>query len=267
MGLFDVVKSVFNFFCAPTAERPPDQQHQLQPQHYQQQQQYQPNKWQQPVSHPAKPPVQHAYPPTSPKPPASRPQKHEDQNQLNQQNDFYLSLRAQANEAGDRMARCFEESQQAFTNGSKARAKELSNEGKNHKAVMEGLNRQASEWIFTENNKDSMPGEVDLHGLYVKEAIAFTDRAIQEARSRGDSEIHLIVGKGLHSRSGAKIRPAVEDLMSKYQLNAVLDPDNGGVLIVQLSAGGGASPGRKRGWGADEISRRIEKDDEGCTIM
>lgn len=40
-----------------------------------------------------------------------------------------------------------------------------------------------------------MPGEVDLHGLYVKEAIAFTDRAIQEARSRGDSEIHLIVGE------------------------------------------------------------------------
>lgn len=46
------------------------------------------------------------------------------------------------------MARCFEESQQAFTNGSKARAKELSNDGKNHKAVMEELNRQASEWIF-----------------------------------------------------------------------------------------------------------------------
>ncbi|KAF4599559.1 hypothetical protein EYR40_006653 [Pleurotus pulmonarius] len=268
MGFFGVLKSVFNFFCAPSTERPPDQHQQ---QHYQQQQQHQPNKWQQPVSHPAKPPphhaqppVQHAYPPapTSPKPPASRPQKHEDQNQINQQNDFYLSLRAQANEEGDRMARCFEESQQAYTSGSKARAKELSNEGKNHKAVMEELNRQASEWIFTENNKDSMPGEVDLHGLYVKEAIAFTDRAIQEARSRGDSEIHLIVGKGLHSRSGAKIRPAVEDLMSKHQLKAALDPDNGGVLIVQLSAGG-ASPGRNRGLGADEISRRIEKDDEG----
>ncbi|KDQ27813.1 hypothetical protein PLEOSDRAFT_1041528, partial [Pleurotus ostreatus PC15] len=190
-----------------------------------------------------------------------------DQNQLNQQNDFYLSLRAQANEAGDRMARCFEESQQAFTNGSKARAKELSNDGKKHKADMEELNRQASEWIFTGMFLTFMPGEVDLHGLYVKEAIAFTDRAIQEARSRGDSEIHLIVGKGLHSRSGAKIRPAVEDLMSKHQLKAALDPDNGGVLIVQLSAGGSASPGRNRGWGADEISRRIEKDDEGCTIM
>jgi hypothetical protein len=34
-----------------------------------------------------------------------------------------------------------------------------------------------------------------LHGLYVKEAISFTDRSIEEARRRGDSEIHLIVGQ------------------------------------------------------------------------
>ncbi|KAG5221349.1 Ornithine decarboxylase antizyme [Salix suchowensis] len=76
-GAFRRGEKRLQFLLCPTAERPPDQQHQLQPQHYQQQQQYQPNKWQQPVSHPAKPPVQHAYPPTSPKPPASRPQKHE----------------------------------------------------------------------------------------------------------------------------------------------------------------------------------------------
>ena len=82
--------------------------------------------------------------------------------------------------------------------------------------------------------QDSAPYEVDLHGLYVKEAIAYTDRAIQEAKQRGDSEVHLIVGafrvrlpssprvltrptagKGLHSRNGAKIKPAIEDLMRK----------------------------------------------------
>ena len=32
------------------------------------------------------------------------------------------------------------------------------------------------------------------HGLYVREAISQTERAIQEAQARGDSEIHLIVG-------------------------------------------------------------------------
>ena len=45
-----------------------------------------------------------------------------------------------------------------------------------------------------ENNTDSQPGEIDLHGLYVKESIEYTDKAILEAQRRGDSEIHLIVG-------------------------------------------------------------------------
>ena len=48
-----------------------------------------------------------------------------------------------------------------------------------------------------ENNTDSAPGEVDLHGLYVKEAVEYTDRAIQDAQRRGDGEIHLIVGTSL----------------------------------------------------------------------
>ena len=39
-----------------------------------------------------------------------------------------------------------------------------------------------------------MPEEVDLHGLYVKEAITYTDQSIAEARARGDKEIRLIVG-------------------------------------------------------------------------
>jgi DNA-nicking Smr family endonuclease len=39
-----------------------------------------------------------------------------------------------------------------------------------------------------------MPGEVDLHGLYVKEAITYTDQSVAEARARDDREIRLIVG-------------------------------------------------------------------------
>ena len=42
--------------------------------------------------------------------------------------------------------------------------------------------------------QDSKSGEVDLHGLFVKEAIERTDEAIQAAQQRGDTEIQLIVG-------------------------------------------------------------------------
>jgi DNA-nicking Smr family endonuclease len=48
--------------------------------------------------------------------------------------------------------------------------------------------------------QDSQQYEIDLHGLYVKEAIVHTEQAIREARQRGDPAVHLIVGAyfGLH---------------------------------------------------------------------
>ena len=95
-----------------------------------------------------------------------------------------------------------------------------------------------SPWLPTARIQDSKPGEVDLHGLYVKEAIRFTDKSIVEARARGDKQIHFIVGayslflfvasvwtsshntraegKGLHSNNHiAKLKPAIEELMQK----------------------------------------------------
>jgi len=146
------------------------------------------------------------------------------------------------------MGRAFEESERAYENGDGARAKQLSEEGKRFKGEMENLNLQAADWIyhgktqfytlqhiliFAANNTDSAPNEVDLHGLYVKEAIARTEQAVEAAQQRGDSNIHLIVGrfalfyvlliwtggvvgKGLHSQDHvAKLKPAIEDLMVK----------------------------------------------------
>jgi len=114
------------------------------------------------------------------------------------------------------MGRCFDESKRAYEAGDGARAKQLSNEGKAHKAEMESLHAQAAQWIFVENNTDSQPGEVDLHGLYVKEAIQYADKAIQEAKARGETTVRLIVGKGMHSRDGrGKLGPAIEQVMEK----------------------------------------------------
>ncbi|KAG9316664.1 hypothetical protein JVU11DRAFT_2722 [Chiua virens] len=64
---------------------------------------------------------------------------------------------------------------------------------------MEGLNAEASALIFRHTRQDSKPGEIDLHGLYVKEAVSYVEKSIQEARQRGDAEIRLIVGKWLPS--------------------------------------------------------------------
>ena len=48
---------------------------------------------------------------------------------------------------------------------------------------------------FLSPHQNRKPGEVDLHGLYVKEAVARTDQALQSAKARGDTHLNLIVGK------------------------------------------------------------------------
>ena len=68
-----------------------------------------------------------------------------------------------------------------------------------------------------ENNQDSPRGTIDLHGLYVKEAIERTEKAIAESQRQGMDELRVIVGKGIHSQGHvAKIKPAVQDLMRKW---------------------------------------------------
>ncbi|TFK94557.1 DUF1771-domain-containing protein [Polyporus arcularius HHB13444] len=205
----------------------------------------------------------HASPPSSP---PSRPWSpgRPDPNQVNQHNEHYVGLRARANAAGDEMARNFDEAHKAYESGDGARAKELSNAGKAAQQEMERLNEEAAAWIFRENNTDSKPGEVDLHGLYVKEAIRYADQSIQEARARGDSKIHFIVGKGLHSTNHvAKLKPAIEELIQKHGLVAELDEHNAGVLIVNLD---GQQSGRGPVLGPDELTRSLERKDE-CVIM
>ncbi|KAF9478631.1 Smr-domain-containing protein [Pholiota conissans] len=232
----ELLKGLFNLFCgvaSPPPEKPSVQQSQYPPPS---QPQWQPA----PHHHPAPPHSPHPHTP------------YQDANQVNQSNEHYVSLRAQANEHGDQMAKAFRESHEAYARGDGALAKQLSNEGKEHQRKMEQLNKQ-----------DSKPGEIDLHGLYVKEAISRADDAIQRAKHNGEAQINFIVGKGLHSSGGvAKIKPAIEELIQKYQLTAQLDPTNAGVLIVYLQA----APGQ-RSIGADEISRRIERNEESCTIM
>lgn len=133
------------------------------------------------------------------------------------------------------MGQCFQRSREAYQSGNGALAKELSDQGKAHQKEMARLHWEAGEWIFNENNKHRIPGEVDLHGLYVKEAVMYVDRTIKEARQRGDRRVHFIVGKGLHSADGtAKLKPAIEEYVQKQQLVAETDPRNYGVLVVIL---------------------------------
>lgn len=72
---------------------------------------------------------------------------------------------------------------------------------------------------MTDNNQKQPRGTIDLHGLYVKEAIEQTEKAIADGQRSGLDELRVITGKGIHSKNHqAKIKPAVEGLMRKCVL-------------------------------------------------
>ncbi|KAF8556379.1 DUF1771-domain-containing protein [Imleria badia] len=149
--------------------------------------------------------------------------------------EAYATLRARAKQEGDLMAQYFQQSKEAYERRDRARAKLLSEEGKRHATKMEKLNAQASATIFKENNQDKAACEVDLHGLYVKEAIAYSQQAIADAGRRGDSEIRLIVGQGNHSEGGvSRLKPAIQESMQERGHRVEVDPRNPGVLLVRL---------------------------------
>lgn len=165
-----------------------------------------------------------------------------DDNNVNAQNPQYKDLRNRARSEGDKMAHCFRASKTAYQRGDGAQAKQLSDEGHFHQHQMEQLNAQAVQWIYAANNADSPPGTIDVHGLYVKEALAKVDEVIRQAQAQNFPQLRIIVGKGIHSKDHVShIRPAVEDMLHKYQIAAHVDPKNRGVLVVDMQAPRGGS--------------------------
>jgi hypothetical protein len=133
-----------------------------------------------------------------------------------------------------------EQSQQAYKSGDGAGAKQLSNQGKAHDAKMDDYNRQASEYIFRENNA---PGridedEIDLHGQFVEEAERILEQRIRADQQRGIVHLYAIVGKGNHSTGGVqKIKPKVEELCQELGLRYHTDEENEGRIFINLQGG------------------------------
>ncbi|KAL7752051.1 hypothetical protein RI367_002580 [Sorochytrium milnesiophthora] len=157
--------------------------------------------------------------------------------------------------------RCFEASRAAYARGDKAEAKLLSDKGKEHGVNMERYNQMAADeaFAFHNNSRQDNLAELDLHGLYVKEALQRVGQHIQRCKKAGVKQTVLITGRGKHSADGlAKIRPAVEQLMHDERLRATPGVPNEGCILVEFDV----APGQV-GWGAllDNLLRG------GCRIM
>jgi len=152
----------------------------------------------------------------------------------------YNQLRSLAHAAHAKRNSCYERSRAAYTSGQKALAKELSVEGKEYDRIGEKYHRQARDYIFDVNNSGRPDDEIDLHGLYVQEAMEILGSQIHAEQARGGTGLKVIVGKGNHSNGGIqRIKPAVKDLCRELNLQFFTSENAGEMHISLIPVDGG----------------------------
>lgn len=120
----------------------------------------------------------------------------------------------------------------------------MSQQSKKHAAAADNYNKQASEFIFRENNAvGKVAGDtLDLHGQFVEEAEEILEQRIRYAKSTGQTHLHVIVGKGNHSPGHVqKIKPKVEQMCRELGLQEHTE-HNEGRIYIDLTGGNAPPP-------------------------
>ncbi|KAI0486953.1 DUF1771-domain-containing protein [Xylaria cf. heliscus] len=146
-------------------------------------------------------------------------------------------LRRQAWAMVNSRTSCMQRAHEAYQRGDGAAAKELSNEGKRQAAKADDLFKRASKIIFDANNNGTQPDAIDLHGLYVADAVKRVEERVIKDRSEGKTHLHVIVGQGIHSVDHIqRIKPAIEQLCENLGLEYATE-ENAGRIYVNLQGG------------------------------
>ncbi|XP_024542711.1 polyadenylate-binding protein-interacting protein 7 [Selaginella moellendorffii] len=134
--------------------------------------------------------------------------------------DSYHQLRKDAIKASRLMSRHARSAATAFQRGDHHRAKELSRQSRQERALAEKLNLEAAAEIMKLRNQEAaLPaGTIDLHGLHVREAVAVLQQRLAELEDQISSSLHrshltVITGTGSHSRDGPAIPTAVTNFL------------------------------------------------------
>ncbi|KAI4866945.1 hypothetical protein F4820DRAFT_415516 [Hypoxylon rubiginosum] len=127
---------------------------------------------------------------------------------------------------------------------------------------MDEYNKQASDYIFRENNAVGRVADdtIDLHGQFVEEAEDILEQRIRYAQQHGQTHLHVIVGKGNHSTDHVqKLKPRVEQVCRELGLQYATE-ENSGRIYVNLQGGEAIMPplpppGQHGGYGHSGESR------------
>lgn len=144
-------------------------------------------------------------------------------------------FRKQADEHAKLRGKYFDESQAAFKKGDKAEAKVLSDKGKAEAEKMKEANKKAADLVFKSKNKNQPPDSIDLHLLYVEEAIERTEARLEEVRKQKGDHLIVIHGAGHHSKDNKQlIKPAVVKMLNEKGIKFKENTPNIGCIYVEL---------------------------------
>jgi DNA-nicking Smr family endonuclease len=140
------------------------------------------------------------------------------------------SLRKKAHQLQCKALEASKQSQWEYRFGSKSEAKKLSTEKEALYNEMHEKNHQAAKRIFEHYNRGRPAGVIDLHGLYVAEALEYLQRKVDDCRAKNIVRLEVITGMGNHSPDNiAKIKPKVEEFALRNQLS--MTPFGGHVVL------------------------------------
>ncbi|PNW78793.1 hypothetical protein CHLRE_09g390393v5 [Chlamydomonas reinhardtii] len=94
-------------------------------------------------------------------------------------------------------------------------------------------NERAAELFYNAYNAHRGNDELDLHGLFVKEALVHVERRVRNLSS-GMTTLRIIVGRGNRSADGPRLKPAVEAWLRQRGYDFKEDGRNNGCLVVQV---------------------------------
>ena len=143
------------------------------------------------------------------------------------------SLRREAHQLRLEAQEAAKQSQHEYQFGSRAQAKVLSTKKAHLYHQMHDKNRQAAALIFEQNNQNRPKNFIDLHGLYVAEALRYLQQKLDQCRSEGIVQVTVITGMGNNSPNNiAKIKPEVEKFARENRLKVTPHP---GHLLLDLA--------------------------------
>lgn len=138
------------------------------------------------------------------------------------------SYRDQARECGLEAEKHFRLCRNAYNNGDAEMGKFYCDLAKFYQKYMREANNIAANIIFKINNQNQPLNTIDLHRLFVDEAINKLKDRVNYVKTKGVLQLNVIVGRGNHSKNGPKLKDAVANFASKTNIRYTLDHLNPG---------------------------------------